>query len=105
MLRRLPWCQDAQVELNLQWACLGVAKVNHILRANGTELLQEPGALEEYDQAQRDGLSRIATGVTDNGFRQAAAAITMGGLGLTGAESSAAAAHLASLTAAAPKVH
>ena len=105
MLRRLPLCQDAQVELNLQRSCLAVAKINHILRANGTELLQQPESLRKYDRAQHDALGRIITGMTGRGQRQASNSVTMGGLGLSNAESAAAAAHLASLTAAAPKVN
>ena len=43
MLRKIPLCQDAQVEYVLQTSCLGTSKINHLLRANGAELEEDEG--------------------------------------------------------------
>ena len=61
MLRRIPLCQDAQVELVLQNACLGGGKINHLLRANGTELAECDGVLREFDivQVRATGLGGV----------------------------------------------
>lgn len=56
MLSKLPLCQDAQVELVLQRSCFGLAMVNNLLRANGTELMQHRECLQEFDAAQVEGL-------------------------------------------------
>ena len=104
MLRRLPLCQDAQVELVLQRACLGLSKVNHLLRANGTELAEEAEALRAFDATQEEGLRRLLPGLTADGAEQALRAASLGGVGLARAEVVAAAAHLASLTTALPKI-
>ena len=104
MLRRIPLCQDAQVELVLQRACLGISKVNHLLRANGTELAEEGEALRAFDVAQEEGLRRLIPGLTEAGAEQALRAASLGGVGMGRAATTAAAAHLASLTAAMPKV-
>ena len=71
MMAKIPLCQDTQVEFVLQRACLGVAKVGHLLRANGTELFLEGAALREFDEVQRQGLVRLAPGISELGLEQA----------------------------------
>ena len=104
MVRRIALCQDAQVELTLQRSCLGISKVNHLLRVSGTELAREENALLAYDNAQLHGLRRLVPGLTDNGAEQAMRAAGLGGVGLLRAQRHAAAANLASLVLARPKV-
>ena len=80
MLRKLPAIQDTQVELVLQNACLSISKVAHLLRANGTELADagSTDALEAFDSAQRESLSRLAPGITARGLEQAGLPYAMG---------------------------
>ena len=104
MLKRIPLCQNAQVELVLQRACLGVSKVNHLLRANGAELAEEKTALRAFDAVQEQGLRRLVPGLTESGREQAMRAPSLGGVGLVSAERHAAAANLASIATAWPMV-
>ena len=43
MMKKIPLCQDSQVEFVLQRSCLSVAKINHLLRASGVDLLASRG--------------------------------------------------------------
>ena len=104
MGRRLPTCQDAQVEMNLQRACLGLSKVGHLLRANGSELLADENVLSHFDEQQLEGLRRLMPAITPLGVDQSFKALSFGGLGLSRAVDIAAAAHLASLSVARPKL-
>ncbi len=104
MARRIQSCQDPQVELSLTRACLGVSKVNHLLRANGTELMQQEHGLDNFDEVQAHSLRRLVPGLGELGEQQACRALGFGGLGIRKARSSALPAHLASLIAAEPKV-
>ena len=109
MLQKIQLCQDAQVELVLQRACLSVAKVNHLLRANGVDLLESQddegkNCLEEFDELQVSAIRRLVPGLTALGQEQALRAAGLGGLGLRSAFRQAAAANLASLIMARPKV-
>ena len=94
--------QDAQVELDLHWATQGIGKINHLLRANGDELLQYADALREHDDVQTKALTRLLPGLDDSGIGQAFNTMSLGGIGLAKAQEIAAAAHLASLTASKP---
>ena len=104
MLRRLPLCQDAQVELVLQRTCLGASKVNHLLRASGAELVAEGEALQAFDKGQEEGLRRLVPGLTEDGAEQALRPAGLAGVGLCRTERQAASANLASLTTAWPLV-
>eukprot|EP00973_Karenia_brevis_P002171 293267-Karenia_brevis.AAC.1 len=104
MLRRIPWVQDSQAELVLQRACLGVSKVNHLLRANGVELAQDRSSLRNFDAGQTDGLRRLLPGLREPGAKQATLSMQLGGLGMPSVERLAPAAALASLVTALPKV-
>ena len=52
MLRRIQAVQDPQVECVMARACLGVSKVNHLLRANGADLTSHGDTLEAFDNTQ-----------------------------------------------------
>ena len=104
MLRRLPLCQDAQVELVLQRTCLGTSKVNHLLRASGAELAADGEALRAFDKVQEEGLRRLVPGLTADGVEQALRPAGLAGIGLCCAEKVAASANLASLVTAWPLV-
>ena len=71
IIRKITLCQDAQVEVVLQRACLGVSKVNHLLRANGAELAAEGEALRAFDTMQVEGLRRLVPSLTADGLEQA----------------------------------
>eukprot|EP00973_Karenia_brevis_P014799 2019474-Karenia_brevis.AAC.1 len=96
MMKRLPLCQDAQVELVLQRACLGISKATHLLRASGAELAEERDALNAFDAVQEQGLRRLVPGLTATGLEQAMRAPGLGGVGMFSSHRHAAAANLAS---------
>ena len=104
MARRIQCCQDPQVELTLTRACLGVSKVNHLLRANGTELVMESTGLKKFDEVQAQSVRRLVPGLDAQGEEQAFRAMGFGGLGLRKALYTALPAHLASLIVAGPKL-
>ena len=80
MARRIQSCQDPQVELSLTRACRGVSKVNHLLRANGTELALEKDGLKKFDEVQAQSVRRLVPGLDDQGEEQAFRAMGFGGL-------------------------
>eukprot|EP00973_Karenia_brevis_P050423 6999253-Karenia_brevis.AAC.1 len=82
MLEKIQLCNDTQVEYVLQRACLGVAKVNHLLRAGGIELSREQEALREFDQIQLQGIRRLMPGMTELGAEQVMRSLGFGGAGL-----------------------
>eukprot|EP00973_Karenia_brevis_P048905 6783971-Karenia_brevis.AAC.1 len=100
MLDRLQVCSDTQIELVMSRACLGVSKINHMLRASGHELLAVDGLLDKFDEIQNATLRRLCPGVQDIGLRQAALGASVGGLGRRTATASAIPACLASSTMA-----
>ena len=102
MLQRIPFIQDAQVELNMQRASLGVGKITHLLRVAGSELVEPDGALQKFDAIQKEGLQRLLPALSVHGVDQPFRPYSLGGVGLTLAEDIASAAQLASLTGAKP---
>ena len=104
MLDRLPVCCDTQIELVLSRACLGVGKINHMLRASGAELSKIDGLLSRFDAVQDDALRRLCPGLDELGLRQAALGASVGGLGRRRATSIALPACLASAVLTTPKL-
>ena len=105
MQRKLQICNDVQTEHVLSRQCLGINKVNHILRVHGAALWRDGEILEQFDQQQRETLDRMFPGLTDEGHRQAVLGASVGGLGWRPAVSTAVPANLAALILAAPKIH
>eukprot|EP00973_Karenia_brevis_P042942 5945211-Karenia_brevis.AAC.1 len=62
MLDKLQVCNDAQIELVLSRACLGVSKINHMLRASGFEMRSVDGLLAKFDEVQDMTLRRLCPG-------------------------------------------
>ena len=84
---------DPQVELHLLRSCLGIGKVNHILRTVQADLIVKE--LDDFDDQLRSNLSDIVHGtVSENAWTQASLPFRLGGLRLS---RSASAAYLASV--------
>jgi hypothetical protein len=90
-------------EMVLSQACLGVAKVTHLLRACGDELCEEAGALQTFDRVQDGTLGRLVPGCDNEGQTQASLSVKVGGLGLRRARDTALPAVVASRAMAWPK--
>eukprot|EP00973_Karenia_brevis_P041455 5735971-Karenia_brevis.AAC.1 len=101
---RLRRMEKSGAELALSHACLGVAKVNHLLRACGDELVEEGAALNEFDRMQEGTLNRLVPGCDDEAKTQASLSLKVGGLGLRRARDTALPAVLASRAMACPKI-
>jgi len=94
MLKRLPLCQDAQVELVLQRKHLGLSKVNHPLRTGSADWVEKRHELNAFDTAQERCLC-LVPGLTPDGLEQALRVLSLGGVCLLSAERQAAAGNLA----------
>ena len=86
MLRRIQAVQDPHVEYVMASACLGVSKINHLLRANGMELSSHSDVLEAFDNTQVKTLRRLFPGLSEDGEDQAMRGFRFGGLGLRSAK-------------------
>ena len=91
-------------ELALSEACLGVAKVAHLLRACGDELFEEAAALWSFDRVQKGTLDRLVPGCDAEARLQASLGLRVGGLGMRRARDVALPAVIASRAVARPKV-
>ena len=84
------------MELHLLRSCLGIGKVNHILRTVQADLIAKE--LDDFDNQLRSIFSDILHGtVSENAWTQASLPFRLGGLGLRSASRSASAAYLASV--------
>jgi hypothetical protein len=94
----LPLLQDPHTEFVLLRACLALPKLSFTLRTVDTS--GYIGHLQEFDRVTREALTRIL-GVPLDGqqWAQAKLPVTMGGMGLRGAEDHAAGAYTASFLA------
>jgi hypothetical protein len=88
----------------LSTSCVGVAKVNHLLRSSGEELWAESNALKGFDTIQEGTLGRLFPGSDEDALRQAALGVKAGGLGVRRATDVALPASVASKIMATPKV-
>ena len=104
MQERVAVTNDVQTQHVLNRECLGVGKVNHILRVHGDQLAQEGTSLAKFDVAMRTEMDRLFPGLTDEGRQQATLAAAKGGLGWRTATDTARPANLGALTMAKPKV-
>ena len=87
--------EDPQVELHLLRSCLGICKLNHILRTVPHDIVCDQ--LNTFDKSLRSSLSDILQcSISDISWKQATLPFRLGGLGLRQASSSAAAAFTAS---------
>ena len=88
--------EDKQVELHLLRSCLGVCKINHLLRTVPSNLISDQLTL--FDCNLCLSLSEIiGSSISDTSWRQASLPFCLGGLGLRQASSTAAAAFTASV--------
>ena len=60
MREKVALAQDVQTEHILNRECLGVGRVNHILRVHGNELRREGGVLELFDRLSGAELDRLS---------------------------------------------
>ena len=104
MQQKVQICADAQTEHVLNRQCLGINKVNHILRVHGEALWRDREILASFDENQRTTLDRLFPGLTEEGHKQAVLGASVGGLGWRSATDTALPANLAALTLAAPKI-
>ena len=81
MQEKVAVAADVQTEHVLNRECLGVGRVNHILRVHGHALQAHEGHLERFDGAMRNEMDRLFPGLTDEGSEQASLAVSAGGLG------------------------
>ena len=73
--------EDPQVEIHLLRSCLGVCKLNHILRTVPTYRIDQE--LVRFDSGVRHSLEVLShSSISDNAWKQAALPIRLGGLGL-----------------------
>ena len=104
MQQKLQICSDVQTEHVLSRQCLGINKVNHIMRVHGAALWRDGDVLKQFDQHQRVALDRMFPGLTEEGHQQAVLGASVGGLGWRAAVSTALPANLAALILAAPRI-
>ena len=92
----LPHIQDPQTEYVLLRACLALPKISFLLRAVNTSTSRH--LLQEFDRLVRGALIRIlGAPVNELQWLQAKLPLSMGGMGLRGAEDHAAGSHVSSL--------
>ena len=92
---RLGGLGNPQVELHLLRSCLGVCKLNHLLRTISPNCVISQ--LERFDYNLRSALGRICkSSISDLSWLQATLPCSMGGLGLREATSTSSAAFLGS---------
>ena len=88
--------EDPQVELHLLGSCLGVCKINHLLRTVPSNLISDQLTL--FDCNLHLSLSEIiGSPISNTSWKQASLPFRLGGLGLRQACSTAAAAFTASV--------
>ena len=81
----LPSIQDPHTQFVLLRSCLSLPKLSFILRTTDTSPFND--ILQEFDRLVRGALSNIlGAALTDLQWRQASLPVSMGGLGLRGAE-------------------
>ena len=80
MHERVQLYQDPQTEFTLLRECLGVNRINHILRAHGYTSLQEKEATKIFEVGHRS-LERLFPGFTEDGFEQATLSASQSGTG------------------------
>ena len=84
IIELLPSIEDPQIEFVLLRSCLSLPKISFFLRTVNT--LPFPQLLQQFDQLQREALTRIlGTGLSELQWHQAQLPVSMGGLGLRGA--------------------
>ena len=101
---RIRRIQNTCAEHMLANACLGVAKVTHMLRAHGDELVSDGGAIEQFERATSGTLARLVPGLNETGRNQARLGVQWGGTGDRSALDVALPAVVASRVMARPKV-
>ena len=91
----LPDLKDPQIELHLLRSCMGVCKINHLLRTVPSNRVEKQ--LVRFDYNIRSCLETISlSSISDVSWAQATLPIRLGGLGLRSAERSSTAAFIGS---------
>ena len=94
-LKKLPDLQDSQMESTLLRHCLSLPKIFYSLRTCPPDFVRE--ATTVFDDLIRDTLSDIAGGpLSDWSWRKASLPVSLGGLGLRNASTTAPAAYISS---------
>ena len=94
-LKKLPDLQDSQMESTLLRHCLSLPKISYSLRTCPPDFVRE--ATTVFDDLIRDTLSDIAGGpLSDWSWRKASLPVSLGGLGLRNASTTAPAAYISS---------
>ena len=89
---------DPQVEMHLLRSCLGVCRINHLLRSVPKDNILNQ--LYRFDDALRSSLGRVIhSTIPDTSWQQASLPFRLGGLGVKSAVHSADAAYVASCNA------
>ena len=88
MHERVHLCQDPQTEVALLRECLGVSRINHILRVHGHTILQEQRAAEIYDEVGQRSLERLFPSFTEDSMVQATLSAGQSGIGTKERETS-----------------
>lgn len=101
---RVGLVQDVQTEQVLNRDCLGVGRVNHILRVHGDAIARVGTSLHAFDAAMEWELDRLIPGLTEESHVQSALGIKIGGLGWRHASQIARPANLGALIMAEQKV-
>ena len=97
-------CEHTQIEMILSRSCLGVGKINHLLRSCGYDLHLDKEAVAAFDGVQAATVKRLFAGTTENGAEQSQLCAAIGGLGLRSAVDTALPANIASRILARPKI-
>ena len=84
--------------------CLGVSRINHLLRVHGHTILQEQRAAEIYDEIGQRSLERLFPSLTEDSMTQAALGVGQSGIGVKRPRDIAAPAHLGALIATKPRI-
>ena len=99
MHERVQLYQNPQTEFSLLRECLGVNRINHILRVHGYTILQEKEATKILEVGHRS-LERLFPGFTEDSFEQATLSANQSGIGYKRTRDVASQAYLGALIAA-----
>ena len=102
MHERVKVCQDPQTDFVLMRECLGVGRVNHILRVHGNQLADQGGVTATFDEVGRASLERVLPGMTAEGHVQATLSAKESGVGFRQASDVAMPSRLGALVSACP---
>ena len=70
MHKRVQLCQDPQTEFSLLRGCLGVSRINQILRFHGHTILEEQSAAAVFDEIGQRSLEQLFPGLAEDSMTQ-----------------------------------